>query len=127
MTSQARLRVIRNVLLPGPIILGGVSLWMRASGLTPAVEASSLDAARIAVYGILTADFALLLVFRSFREKRQPSQRGAVSLMGWTTMETGALLAALFIFMGGEPWPLAVAVFMILISWNLLPADPLRV
>jgi hypothetical protein len=46
------------------------------------------------------------------------------SLIGSALAEGSALLGAVFMMMGGEPWIYVLGLLIFLGSWGLLPADP---
>ncbi|HEX2091067.1 MAG TPA: hypothetical protein VHG28_01650 [Longimicrobiaceae bacterium] len=124
--TPAQLRRVRYALLAGPLLFGAVVFWLRWQG-QPTAKPEVLTTFRLASYGLCFVVLAALLAIRRIRAGRPEGERGTWSLVGWALAEATALFGGVFLLMGGDPWPYATGLLLILGSWSLIPADPAEI
>jgi hypothetical protein len=123
--TPLKLRVIRFAMLAMLLMLGGFMYVAGTHRPPDAQMASSLDAIRLAGYALCAGAIVGLAVLRQVRARAaDPLARMRFALVGSALAEGSALLGAVFMLMGGEPWIYLLGLLVFLGSWGLLPADP---
>ncbi len=123
-TPPATLRIVRTAVSMGPVVFGVLAWYLRGQRAEHPRTPEELSGLRVAAYASLLAVAAGLMVIRSQRAGKPPHERSTYNIMGWAIAEMGALLGAVYYFLGGEPAPLLLGLVAMLGSWALLPVDP---
>lgn len=114
---------IRNAIFAAPIALGATGLMLRLSGSIPVGDGENLVVLRQVTYGACLALIPLLFMLRSIRARQEPDKRAATSIAAWALGESGAVLGAVFLVIGGEPWPFCAGLVVLFLAWAIFPAD----
>ena len=122
MNSQA-LRVIRLLLIAIAVGGGLGAIAVRGKGIVPGLDSETQNVMQLAFFALLVSEVVLVLIMRSFREKRALEARGPISLVGWAAAEGTCLFGAVIILMGGSLlfWGLGLALMAFAVA--ILPAE----
>jgi peptidoglycan/LPS O-acetylase OafA/YrhL len=118
------LKIIRAAMAAGPLLLAGLALVKRYQGTAQPSDPAALGTIRVAAYVFCLGALAAVLVIRGMRAGKEPAQRASLSLIAWSVCEAAALLGGVFMFLGGEPWPFATGMLVLIFAWVQIPADP---
>jgi hypothetical protein len=121
--AATALRIIRTMLGVAPLFLGGIIFLKRSqAGFRSSPGAQSLEMIAYAVCVAATA--ALYFVAQRRRRMEDLAARQTQSVIGWAIAESSAFIGAVVMLKGAATWPRALGMFVVALSWALIPADP---
>jgi hypothetical protein len=124
--SPSQLQIIRAAMFLAALLTGLLLNFFRAGGSPVDMDARTLSALRLSAYALLPLAIFTMLALRAARSRQSRDQRGTVSVIGWAAAEAVAVFGAVFMFLGGEPWPWLGGLAVMFVSWQYFPVDPDR-